>query len=102
MLIIPSVNPAFLSSIWCCGLQLATEESKNFSDRNIFITLLPNKAVLQKAQEPPKKRDKSTTNEVSAGVWVHSEVSWGVLTMEWFAGAAHLCLLARFGILEYV
>ncbi|KAF2310425.1 hypothetical protein GH714_009921 [Hevea brasiliensis] len=48
--------------------ELATEESKNFRDRNIFITLVPNKAVLQKTQELPKKRDKSAINEVSAGV----------------------------------
>ncbi|KAF2316996.1 hypothetical protein GH714_010066 [Hevea brasiliensis] len=48
--------------------ELATEESKNFRDRNIFITLVPNKAVLQKTQESPKKRDKSAINEVSVGV----------------------------------
>ncbi|KAJ0984902.1 hypothetical protein J5N97_003258 [Dioscorea zingiberensis] len=28
--------------------ELATEESKNFRDRNIFIVLVPNKAILQK------------------------------------------------------
>ncbi|CAK7338163.1 unnamed protein product [Dovyalis caffra] len=48
--------------------ELATEESKNFRDRNIFISLVPNKSILQKAQEPPKKKDKSAPNEVSAGV----------------------------------
>lgn len=48
--------------------QLATEESKNFRDRNISIVLVPNKAVQQKAQEPPAKKDKSPVNEVSAGV----------------------------------
>ncbi|KHG19969.1 Translation initiation factor IF-3 [Gossypium arboreum] len=49
--------------------ELATEESKNFKDRNIFIVLVPNKAVLQKAQQDPgKKKDKPTKNEVSAGV----------------------------------
>ncbi|KAL7193481.1 hypothetical protein ACSBR2_025152 [Camellia fascicularis] len=48
--------------------ELATEESKNFRDRNIFIVLAPNKAVVQKAQEPPKKKEKSAVNEVSAGV----------------------------------
>uniref|UniRef100_A0A2C9VME1 Translation initiation factor 3 C-terminal domain-containing protein n=2 Tax=Manihot esculenta TaxID=3983 RepID=A0A2C9VME1_MANES len=47
--------------------ELATEESKKFRDRNIFITLVPNK-VLQKTQEPPRKKDKSAINEVSAGV----------------------------------
>ncbi|XVF47885.1 hypothetical protein PTKIN_Ptkin03bG0146100 [Pterospermum kingtungense] len=48
--------------------ELATEESKNFRDRNIFIVLVPNKAVLQKAQDPGKKKDKPTKDEVSAGV----------------------------------
>ncbi|PPR95766.1 hypothetical protein GOBAR_AA24904 [Gossypium barbadense] len=49
--------------------ELATEESKNFKDRNIFIVLVPNKAVVQKAQQDPgKKKDKPTKNEVSAGV----------------------------------
>lgn len=47
--------------------ELATEENKNFRDRNIFIILVPNKATLQKAQEQPKKKDK-TANEVSASV----------------------------------
>lgn len=47
--------------------ELATEENKNFRDRNIFIILVPNKATLQKAQEQPKKKDK-TENEVSASV----------------------------------
>lgn len=56
-------------SVCCCCLQLATEESKNFRDRNIFIVLVPNKAVLQKAQEPLKKKDKSeAVNEVSASI----------------------------------
>ena len=49
--------------------QLATEEAKNFRDRNVFIVLAPNKAVLQKSQEPPKKKDKpAAVNEVSAAV----------------------------------
>ncbi|XP_050212449.1 translation initiation factor IF3-2, chloroplastic [Mercurialis annua] len=48
--------------------ELATEESKNFRDRTIFITLVPNKALLLKPQEPPKKSDKPAVNEVSAGV----------------------------------
>ncbi|CAI9765762.1 unnamed protein product [Fraxinus pennsylvanica] len=47
--------------------ELAVEENKSFRDRNIFIILVPNKAVAQKAQESPKK-DKSTASEVSAGV----------------------------------
>ncbi|GMI89073.1 SVR9-LIKE1, Initiation factor 3-4 [Hibiscus trionum] len=49
--------------------ELATEESKNFKDRNIFIVLVPNKAVVQKAQQDPgKKKDKPAKNEVSASV----------------------------------
>ncbi|CAI0394650.1 unnamed protein product [Linum tenue] len=49
--------------------ELATEESKNLRDRNIFITLVPNKAIQQKGQEPPKKKDKpAAVNEVSANV----------------------------------
>ncbi|KAE8711347.1 protein binding protein [Hibiscus syriacus] len=49
--------------------ELATEESKNFKDRNIFIVLVPNKAVVQKSQQDPgKKKDKPTKNEVSASV----------------------------------
>ncbi|KAJ8747614.1 hypothetical protein K2173_014476 [Erythroxylum novogranatense] len=48
--------------------ELGSEESKNFRDRNIFIILVPNKAVLQKAQGLPKKKEKSAVNEVSAGV----------------------------------
>ncbi|PSS08351.1 Translation initiation factor IF-3 like [Actinidia chinensis var. chinensis] len=46
--------------------ELAIEASKNFRERNIYIILTPNKAVLQKAQEPPKQNE--TVNEVSAGV----------------------------------
>ncbi|ERM93905.1 hypothetical protein AMTRI_Chr12g238450 [Amborella trichopoda] len=45
--------------------ELATEESKNFRERNIYIVLVPNKTVLQKSQEQPKKKQDS---EVSAGV----------------------------------
>ncbi|KAK7304835.1 hypothetical protein VNO77_42726 [Canavalia gladiata] len=48
-------------------VQLATEETKSFRDRKIFIVMVPNKVVLQKAQQPSKKRDKSTADEVSAG-----------------------------------
>nr|GMC61084.1 translation initiation factor IF-3-like [Ipomoea batatas] len=47
--------------------ELATLEGKNFNDRNMFIILVPNKAIAQKAQEQPKKKEKSAT-EVSAGV----------------------------------
>ncbi|KAG5407380.1 hypothetical protein IGI04_013499 [Brassica rapa subsp. trilocularis] len=47
--------------------ELATEESKNFRDRNLFIVLVPNKEVVRKAQEPsPKKKKKPADDEVSA------------------------------------
>ncbi|XP_059637700.1 translation initiation factor IF3-4, chloroplastic-like [Cornus florida] len=48
--------------------ELATEEAKNLRDRNMFIVLIPNKVVAQKAQESLKKKEKSAVNEVSAGV----------------------------------
>ncbi|XP_059286249.1 translation initiation factor IF3-4, chloroplastic-like [Lycium ferocissimum] len=48
--------------------ELATEENKNFRDRNVFIILVPNKALVQKAPEQPKKKEKPATEatEVSA------------------------------------
>lgn len=46
--------------------ELAIEESKSFSERNIYIVLAPNKAVLHKAQELSKKE--TSTSEVSVGV----------------------------------
>ncbi|XP_024004422.1 translation initiation factor IF3-4, chloroplastic isoform X1 [Eutrema salsugineum] len=47
--------------------ELATEESKNFRDRNLFIVLVPNKEIIRKAQEPPsKKKKKPAGDEVSA------------------------------------
>ncbi|KAL8037326.1 hypothetical protein ABFX02_11G031800 [Erythranthe guttata] len=48
--------------------ELATEEAKSFRDRNMFIVMIPNKAITQKAQEPPKKKDTPLENEVSASV----------------------------------
>ncbi|KAK7388395.1 hypothetical protein VNO78_23211 [Psophocarpus tetragonolobus] len=48
--------------------EFGLEESKNFRERNIYIILVPNKAAVQKTQEPPKKRDKSAADEVSASV----------------------------------
>ncbi|KAK9947320.1 hypothetical protein M0R45_002951 [Rubus argutus] len=48
--------------------ELATEEAKSFSDRNMFIVLVPNKAFLQKAQEQPKKKENPAVNEISASV----------------------------------
>lgn len=52
--------------------ELATEENKNFRDRNVFIVLVPNKAIVQKAPEQPKKKEKPAT-EVSASVWASDE-----------------------------
>uniref|UniRef100_A0A1J3FQJ9 Translation initiation factor IF-3 n=1 Tax=Noccaea caerulescens TaxID=107243 RepID=A0A1J3FQJ9_NOCCA len=47
--------------------ELATEESKHFRDRNLFVVLVPNKEVLRKAQEPaPKKKKKPADDQVSA------------------------------------
>ncbi|CAO2841614.1 unnamed protein product [Amaranthus hypochondriacus] len=56
--------------------ELATEEHNNFArrkrdeitERFIFMILVPNKNVVQKAPEAPKKRSSAAPNEVSAGV----------------------------------
>ncbi|XP_004507754.1 translation initiation factor IF3-2, chloroplastic-like [Cicer arietinum] len=50
--------------------KLGTEEAKNFRDKNIFITLVPNKVVVQKTQETPKKKDSSAADEASISVEV--------------------------------
>ncbi|RRT52814.1 hypothetical protein B296_00021049, partial [Ensete ventricosum] len=47
--------------------ELATEETKNLRERNVFMVLMPNKVVLQKTQEQPKKMEKPVT-EISASV----------------------------------
>ncbi|XP_072953003.1 translation initiation factor IF3-2, chloroplastic-like [Typha angustifolia] len=47
--------------------ELATEESKSFRERNIFMVLMPNKAVIQKGQEQPKKKE-TPVAEISANV----------------------------------
>ncbi|KFK41364.1 hypothetical protein AALP_AA2G120300 [Arabis alpina] len=55
--------------------ELATEESKNFRDRNLFIILVPNKEMIRKPQpqEPSsRKKKKSAENGVSA---VETEIS---------------------------
>lgn len=46
--------------------ELATEENKSFRDRNIFIVLVPNKTIVQKAQEQPSKKEKPAETGVSA------------------------------------
>ncbi|KAK8697624.1 hypothetical protein V6N13_113765 [Hibiscus sabdariffa] len=49
--------------------ELATEERKKSKDKNIFIILVPNMAVVKKAQQDPgKKKDEPTKNDVSASV----------------------------------
>ncbi|GER51587.1 translation initiation factor IF-3 [Striga asiatica] len=48
--------------------ELAVEEAKDFRQKNIFMILSPNKAVVQKPREPPKKNDNAVANEVSASV----------------------------------
>lgn len=46
--------------------ELATEESKNFGVRDIFVVLMPNKVVIQKTQEQqPKKKEEAA--KVPAG-----------------------------------
>ncbi|TVU27916.1 hypothetical protein EJB05_19418 [Eragrostis curvula] len=37
--------------------QLATEESKNFAERNIYVVLVPNKIAIQKEQDGLNKKD---------------------------------------------
>lgn len=41
-------------------LQLATEESKNFAERNIYLVLIPNKIAIQKEQDGLNKKDTGT------------------------------------------
>ncbi|XP_062221720.1 translation initiation factor IF3-4, chloroplastic-like [Phragmites australis] len=38
--------------------ELATEESKNFAERNIYVIMVPNKAAIQKEQDELNKKDK--------------------------------------------
>ena len=37
--------------------QLATEESKNFVERNIYVVLVPNKIAIQKEQDELNRKD---------------------------------------------
>uniref|UniRef100_J3LHY8 Translation initiation factor IF-3 n=2 Tax=Oryza brachyantha TaxID=4533 RepID=J3LHY8_ORYBR len=37
--------------------EMATEESKNFMERNIYVVLVPNKAAIQKEQDELNKKD---------------------------------------------
>ncbi|KMZ74273.1 Translation initiation factor IF-3 [Zostera marina] len=48
--------------------ELGTLESKNFNDRNMFMGFIPNKTLIQKGQEQPKKNEPSTDNKVSANL----------------------------------
>lgn len=47
--------------------ELAIEENKSFIERNVYIILAPNKAVLQKVQDQSKKKETSAS-EVSVGI----------------------------------
>nr|CAB3448193.1 unnamed protein product [Digitaria exilis] len=40
--------------------ELATEESKNFAERNIYLVLVPNKIAIQKEQDGLNKKDTGT------------------------------------------
>lgn len=79
---------------------MATEESKNFQERNIYLVLVPNKIAIQKEQDELNKKDtatedsdqsddqpeesepvpaqpeesKETETEVSANVWLNHKV----------------------------
>ncbi|CAN7060234.1 unnamed protein product [Brassica rapa subsp. trilocularis] len=46
--------------------ELATEESKNFRDRNLFIILVPNKEMIKKPQEPSSRKKKKIAAENEA------------------------------------
>ncbi|KAB2604723.1 translation initiation factor IF-3 [Pyrus ussuriensis x Pyrus communis] len=48
--------------------EVATEESRHFSEKMLTMVLVPNKAVLQKPQELPKKKESPAAKEISAGV----------------------------------
>jgi translation initiation factor IF-3 len=37
--------------------QLATEESKSFAERNIYLVLVPNKIAIQKEQDELNRKD---------------------------------------------
>lgn len=40
--------------------EMATEESKNFQERNIYLVLVPNKIAIQKEQDELNKKDTAT------------------------------------------
>ncbi|XP_010429361.1 PREDICTED: uncharacterized protein LOC104713846 [Camelina sativa] len=63
--------------------ELATEESKNFRDRNLFIILVPNKEMIRKPQEPAsRKKKKQPEGEVSAAEITVAEVTAEPLQIE--------------------
>lgn len=57
------VYGSFVSLKLAPHLQLATEESKNFRDRNLFIILVPNKEMIKKPQEPSSRKKKKIAAE---------------------------------------
>jgi len=47
--------------------QLATEESKNFVERNIYVVLVPNKIAIQKEQDELNRKDTAKEKDQSDG-----------------------------------
>ncbi|KAI8570299.1 hypothetical protein RHMOL_Rhmol01G0023700 [Rhododendron molle] len=48
--------------------ELATQETMNLQDKNMYMVLVPNKAAAQRAQVLQKEKEKEEAKEVSAGV----------------------------------
>ncbi|XP_058186062.1 translation initiation factor IF3-4, chloroplastic-like [Rhododendron vialii] len=48
--------------------ELATQETINLQDKNMYMVLVPNKAAAQRAQVLQKEKEKEEAKEVSAGV----------------------------------
>ncbi|KAF7153858.1 hypothetical protein RHSIM_Rhsim01G0027300 [Rhododendron simsii] len=48
--------------------ELATQETMNLQDKNMYMVLVPNKAAAQRAQILQKEKEKEAAKEVSAGV----------------------------------
>ncbi|XP_020266553.1 uncharacterized protein LOC109842046 [Asparagus officinalis] len=59
--------------------ELASEESKNFSIRDIFMVLVPNKAVIKKSQEQPKKKEEPIKEAPAKEVSAASQSPFSVL-----------------------
>lgn len=48
--------------------ELATQETMNLQDKNMYMVLVPNKAAAQRVQVLQKEKEKEAAKEVSAGV----------------------------------